>query len=73
MANENENNATEDEMYSVEEMVYGAHDKIDALIDLLIEKKIISEEDYTKKIQDVLAEYDDESEDDSDDDSEEAK
>ena len=47
----------EDENMSVEEMVYGAHDKIDALIELLIDKGVISEEEYTKKIEAILAEY----------------
>ncbi len=35
------------------DLIYEAHDKVDALIDLLIEKGIITEDEYEKK----LAEY----------------
>ena len=64
MTDENckDNCCTEDEMYSVEEMVYGAHDKVDALIELLIDKGVISEEEYSKKLQDIIAEYSDDEE-----------
>lgn len=54
---EHDNCCTEDDMYTIEEMVYGAHDKVDALIELLIEKKVFSEEEYTKKVQEIIAEY----------------
>lgn len=51
---------TEEETYTVEEMVYGAHDKVDALIELLIEKKVFTEEEYATKLQAILDEYDEE-------------
>lgn len=55
-----DNCCTEDEMYTVEEMVYGAHDKVDALIELLIEKKVITEDEYANKLKEIIAEYDEE-------------
>jgi len=58
MTNE-EQNVTEEELLTVEEMVYGAHDKVDALIELLIEKNVFTEEEYAEKLQQILAEYDD--------------
>ncbi|PLW80303.1 hypothetical protein C0585_03220 [Candidatus Woesearchaeota archaeon] len=58
MTNE-EQNVTEEELLTVEEMVYGAHDKVDALIELLIEKNVFTEEEYADKLQQILAEYDD--------------
>lgn len=59
MAEEN-TKEMEDEIYTLEEMTYGAHDKIDALIDLLIEKKVFTEEEYSEKIKQILSEYEDE-------------
>ena len=46
--------------YTVEEMVYGAHDKVDALIELLIEKKVFTEKEYAEKLKQILAEYEEE-------------
>lgn len=52
------------EEISQEELLYVVNDKIDALIELLIEKKVILEEDYAKKLEDL---YDEEEEEETDD------
>ncbi len=39
------------EEFTTEELSFAAHDKVDVLIDLLIEKGILSEEEYIKKLE----------------------
>lgn len=43
---------SEQEEFTVEELSFAAHDKIDVLIDMLIEKGLITEKDYLKKLED---------------------
>ena len=45
-----------EEEYEVTELdlIYEAHDKVDVLLDLLIEKGVITKEEYEKKLQDYL-------------------
>jgi hypothetical protein len=61
----------EDEM-SFEDLALMANDKVDALIELLIEKKVITEKEYDAKMEELLTEIeddlDDEDFDDDDDD-----
>jgi len=42
------------------DLIYEAHDKIDALIDLLIEKGVISESEYEKKLEEYYEMEDEE-------------
>lgn len=35
------------------DLIYEANDRIDALIELLVEKEVISEHEYTKKLDEV--------------------
>ena len=37
--------------FTVEELSFAAHDKVDILIDLLIEKGILTEAEYLKKLE----------------------
>jgi hypothetical protein len=46
---------SEDE-FSTEDLVYDAHLKIDALIDLLVEKEIITEEEFNAKLDKIVEE-----------------
>ncbi len=46
-----------DEEYTMEDLAISAHNRIEALIELLIEKKVITESEYEKKIEE-LAERD---------------
>ena len=39
------------EEFTTEELTFAAHDKIDVLIDLLIEKGILTESEYLKKLE----------------------
>ena len=50
---------------SVEEVAYGAHEKIDVLIDLLIKKGVISEDEYEKEFEAYLESLEEEGEEDS--------
>ncbi|HDP73974.1 MAG TPA: hypothetical protein ENN46_03415 [Candidatus Woesearchaeota archaeon] len=45
-----------EEEFSTEDLVYDAHLKIDALIDLLIEKQIITEEEFNAKLDKIVEE-----------------
>lgn len=36
------------------DLIYESHDKVDALIDLLIEKRVISQEEYEEKLAQVI-------------------
>ena len=38
------------------DLIYESHDKVDALIELLIEKGVISQEEYEKKLVEVIGE-----------------
>ena len=40
------------EEFTTEELTFAAHDKVDVLIDLLIEKGILTEKEYLKKLED---------------------
>ncbi len=40
--------------YTAEDLAYSAHNRMDALIDLLIEKKIITEKEYEQKIEEIV-------------------
>jgi len=44
--------------FSVEELAFAAHDKIDALIDLLIEKKLITEKEFVASLKKVYEDLD---------------
>ncbi|MDK2849479.1 MAG: hypothetical protein PWP03_431 [Candidatus Woesearchaeota archaeon] len=53
MANENfESN----EEYTAEDLLYDAHLKIDALIELLIDKGVITEEEFNNKLDELVEE-----------------
>lgn len=41
----------EGEEFTIEELAFAAHDKIDILLDILIEKGILSEEEYIKRLE----------------------
>ncbi|MCA9478618.1 MAG: hypothetical protein KC535_05720 [Nanoarchaeota archaeon] len=43
---------TEETEFTTEELSFAAHDKVDVLIDLLIEKGLITEEEYLKRLED---------------------
>ncbi|MBR9676323.1 hypothetical protein GOV05_04915 [Candidatus Woesearchaeota archaeon] len=47
----------EHEVLGAEELALGAHDKVDALIDLLIKKGVFKEEEYSNQIKELLKEY----------------
>lgn len=49
----------EDDEMSFEDLALMANDKVDALIDLLIEKKIITEKEFDDKMEEVLSDIDD--------------
>lgn len=38
--------------FTTEELSYAAHDKVDVLIDILIEKGLLTEDEYVKKLED---------------------
>lgn len=40
-----------DQEFTTEELAFAAHDKLDVLIDMLIEKGILTEEEYIKKLE----------------------
>ena len=50
----------EDENYDEEitelDLIYELNDRFDALIELLIEKKVISEHEYNKKLNEIITE-----------------
>lgn len=50
----------EDENYDEEitelDLIYELNDRFDALIELLIEKKVISEHEYNKKLNEIINE-----------------
>ena len=52
----------EHEELTVEDVAFMANDKVDALIDLLIEKGVITEEEIVQKIDELYEEDDDEEE-----------
>lgn len=41
--------------FTVEELSFAAHDKVDVLIDLLIEKGLFTEAEYLKKLENHYA------------------
>lgn len=41
----------QDQEFTTEELSFAAHDKIDVLIDLLIEKGLFTEEEYLTKLE----------------------
>ncbi|RME77303.1 hypothetical protein D6774_04835 [Candidatus Woesearchaeota archaeon] len=55
---------------SQEELLYVVNDKIDALIELLIEKNVISEDEYAKKLDSLYEESEEESDVDEEDEEE---
>lgn len=52
MANPEENVDDVTEM----DLIYEAHDRLDALIELMIQKGVFSEEEFEKKLEDVYSE-----------------
>ena len=50
------NEKYDEEDYTTEDLLYDAHLKIDALVELLINKKIISEEEFNKKLDELVEE-----------------
>lgn len=46
-------NTQENEEFTSEELAFAAHDKIDALLDLLIKKKIITEDEFVDSLKQV--------------------
>lgn len=46
----------DDEEMTMEDLVYEAHLKIDALIDILIEKKVLTEEELNDKMDEFIEE-----------------
>ncbi len=44
------------EEFTTEELAFAAHDKIDALLDLLIKKKLITEEEFIDSLKEVYKE-----------------
>ncbi len=52
----NENFESNEEEYTAEDLLYDAHLKIDALIELLIDKGVISEEEFNKKLDELVDE-----------------
>lgn len=61
----------EESEYTVEDLAYSAHNRMDALIELLIAKKVITEQEYETKIEEIMERELDESEDDSEESDEE--
>jgi len=53
MSNEN---LESNEEYTAEDLLYDAHLKIDALIELLIDKGVIKEEEFNKKLDELVEE-----------------
>ena len=49
---------THDE-FTTEELTFAAHDKVDALIDLLIEKKVFTEDEYVDVLKNLHADDED--------------
>lgn len=47
----------ENEELTTEELTFAAHDKIDALIDILIEKNIITEEELVASLKKIYKEF----------------
>jgi len=59
------------EEFTTEELTFAAHDKIDALIDLLIEKKVITEDEYVSVLKNLHAdEYEEHQKEEADQDAE---
>ncbi|MGE0793188.1 MAG: hypothetical protein AB7V77_03360 [Candidatus Woesearchaeota archaeon] len=46
--------------FTAEELSYAAHDKIDALIDVLIEKNIITEEEFVDSLKNIYKQIEEE-------------
>lgn len=67
MAHNHQHDEYEDEELTIEDIAVMANDKVDALIDLLIEKGIIKEEELIDKLDGLYEESDDDI-DDSDED-----
>jgi len=40
------------------DLIYDAHDRLDALIELLVEKKVITQKEFEKKLDDMYDEED---------------
>lgn len=53
---DHEQNMEED--YQEDDLMYEAHAKVDALIDLLVRKGVISEEEYDNEVQKLLQDLD---------------
>lgn len=44
----------EEPEYTAEDLAYSAHNRMDALLELLIAKKIITEKEYEQKIEELV-------------------
>jgi len=55
-----------EEELSTEDVAYEAHHKVDALIDLLIKKNVISDEEFSEQIEKLVEEMEGDEEDDDD-------
>jgi len=60
-----------EEELSTEDIAYEAHHKVDALIDLLIKKGVISDEEFSEQIEKLVEEMEGDDDDEEDDDCEE--
>ncbi len=56
----NENNNIESEEVTQLDLIYESHDKVDALIGLLIEKGVISQKEYETKLNDLYEDLEEE-------------
>ncbi|MBT3984934.1 hypothetical protein HOD38_03340 [archaeon] len=57
-----EDNIVDEEEVSVEDVAYEAHHKVDALIDLLIKKNIITNSEYDEQIDSLISDMEKEEE-----------
>jgi len=51
-----------EEDFTTEELAFASHDKIDALIDILIEKKLITEQEFVDSLKKLYAQMESENE-----------
>lgn len=55
-----EDNGNQEEEFSTEEIAVAANDKVDILLDLLVKKGVITEEEYNKELDKFYDEMDEE-------------